>query len=121
SQLLFCFPYAGGNAYIVRAWSGLLPTSTEVAGIQAPGKGSRLLEAPCTHVSELIDSILPALLPALEDKPFSFFGHSNGALFAFELSCTLQARGLPLPDQLLISASPAPWTRHIDRPYSTMP
>jgi medium-chain acyl-[acyl-carrier-protein] hydrolase len=92
-----------------------------VVGIQAPGKGSRLLETPCTQVSELIDSILPSLLPALDDKPFSFFGHSNGALFAFELCCTLQARGLPLPEQLLISASPAPWTRVIDRPYSSMP
>lgn len=118
---LFCFPYAGGNAYIFRGWGEQLPPSIEVIGIQAPGKGSRLLERPHATVASLIEDLLPSLRPLLDDRPFSFFGHSNGALVAFELSCILQERGLPMPQQLLLSASPAPWTRVIERPYSTMP
>src|SRR5690606_3916127 len=109
------------NAYLFRPWADLLPASVDVIGIQAPGKGSRLLEAPCASVPVLIDNMLESLLPLLDDKPFSFFGHSNGALVAFELACTLQARGLPLPQQLFLSASPAPWMRVIERPYSSMP
>jgi len=119
-QRLFCFPYAGGNAYLFRAWAELLPPSVELIGIQAPGKGSRVLERPCKTVKELIDGLLPVLEPLLHEKPFSFFGHSNGAMLAFELSCVLQERRLPLPQHLFLSASPAPWTRVFEQPYSAM-
>jgi len=117
---LFCFPYAGGSAQVFHGWSDLLPPSVEVVAIQAPGKGTRLLEAPCTSVDALCDGLMQAISPLLRDKPFSFFGHSNGALVAFELSCRLQARGLPQPQQLLLSASPAPWSREFERPFSSM-
>lgn len=117
---LFCFPYAGGSAQIFQGWSERLPASVEVVAIQAPGKGTRLLEPPCASVDVLCDELLKALTPLLYEKPFSFFGHSNGAFIAFELACRLQHRGLPMPRQLLLSASPAPWTRHIERPYSAM-
>lgn len=120
AQRLFCFPYAGGNAHIFRPWANLLPASIEVVAIQAPGKGARLLETPYVRLADLIDGLLPHLLPAIAEHPFSFFGHSNGALLAFELACTLQARGLPMPKRLLLSASPAPWTRDIEQPYSSM-
>ena len=119
-QRLFCFPYAGGTAQVFHGWGDGLPSSVEVVAIQAPGKGTRLLEPPCAGIDALCDDLLPVLLPLLYDKPFSFFGHSNGAFIAFELSCRLQHRGLPMPRQLLLSASPAPWTRRFDRPFSAM-
>ena len=117
---LFCFPYAGGNAQIFRTWADLLPPSVELIAIQAPGKGSRMLEPPCTSVEQLIDQLLTDMQPLLHEKPFSLFGHSNGALVAFELSCVLQERRLPGPQHLFLSASPAPWTRRFERPYSAM-
>jgi medium-chain acyl-[acyl-carrier-protein] hydrolase len=119
-QRLFCFPYAGGSAQVFNGWAEALPSSVEVIAIQAPGKGTRLLERPCASVDALCDELLPVLTPMLYEKPFSFFGHSNGAFIAFELSCRLQQRGLPMPRQLLLSASPAPWTRQIERPFSKM-
>lgn len=119
-QRLFCFPYAGGSANIYRTWAERLPPSVEVIGIQTPGKGSRLLEPPCTSLGELVDELLAQLAPILHEKPFSFFGHSNGALIAFELSCMLQRHGLPLPRRLFLSASPAPWVRVFVEPYSQM-
>jgi medium-chain acyl-[acyl-carrier-protein] hydrolase len=119
-QRLFCFPYAGGNAYLFRPWVEALPAALEVVGIQAPGKGSRVLEPPCTGLRALAEQLAAALAPHLTDKPFCFFGHSNGALVAFELCCLLQARGLPLPRRLFLSASPAPWLRHEEKPYSQM-
>lgn len=120
SQRLFAFPYAGGNAHIFRSWADALPASIEVIGIEAPGKGSRLLESPYTTVEELVAGLLDAIGPLLHERPFSFFGHSNGALIAFELCSCLQQRGLPMPKRLFLSASPAPWTRVFDRPYSVM-
>lgn len=118
---LFCFPYAGGNAQIFRPWAQALSTQVEVIGVQTPGKGGRMLEAPLQTISELVDAIATAIEPMLQQGPCIFFGHSNGALLAFELSCLLQRRGLPTPRHLFLSASPAPWTRVIEEPYSTMP
>lgn len=117
---LFCFPYAGGNAHIFRSWADELPDWIEVVGVQAPGKGSRVLEQPCTSIRELVDRLLESMQPLLHERPFCFFGHSNGALVSFELSCTLQKHRLPLPMHLLLSASPAPWTRVFETPYSQM-
>lgn len=119
-QRLFCFPYAGGSAQVFHGWSNLLPSSIEVIAIQAPGKGSRLLEKPCTSVGALCEELLASLLPLLNEKPFSFFGHSNGAFIAFELACRLQAMKLTAPQKLLLSASPAPWTREFQQPFSEM-
>jgi len=107
---LFCAPYAGGSAQIFQPWAEYLP-DVEIIGIQAPGKGARLLERACASVAELVDALLAALTPMLYAKPFSLFGHSNGALIAFELSCVLQERNLPLPRHLFLSASAAPWAR----------
>ncbi|MHB1059241.1 MAG: thioesterase II family protein [Rhodanobacter sp.] len=117
---LFCFPYAGGNAQLFAGWAGKLPDNYDIIGVQSPGKGSRLLEPALPTTKALVAALLPSIEPMLYEGAFSFFGHSNGALTAFELACTLQARGLPLPDQLFLSASPAPWTRKFERPYSAM-
>ncbi len=117
---LFCFPYAGGNAHIFRAWAERLSPSIEIVGVQAPGKGNRALEQPYESVAALTAALSAQIEPLLYDKPFAFFGHSNGALVSFELACQLQTRRLPLPRHLFLSASPAPWTRTFERPYSAM-
>lgn len=117
---LFCFPYAGGHAHLFRGWPAQLLPSIQVVGIQAPGKGARALEQPHTSLDALVDDLLEAMRPSLTDGPFCFFGHSNGAMIAFELASRLQSLGLPLPERLLLSASPAPWTRVFTRSYSTM-
>lgn len=117
---LLCFPYAGGHAHLFRGWSPRLPPSVQVIGIQAPGKGARVLEAPLASLDALVDDLIEAIGPVLEEGPFCFFGHSNGALVAFQLASRLQSLGWPLPERLLLSASPAPWTRVFTRPYSAM-
>lgn len=120
-ERLFCFPYAGGNPYIFREWPEALGHAVDVLAVQTPGKGARILEAPCTTVEDVVAGLLEAMAPTLGDRPFSFFGHSNGALIAFELACQLQARGLPAPRHLFLSGSPAPWTRVHERSYADMP
>ena len=117
---LFCFPYAGGSAAIYRGWQARLPPSIEVVGIQTPGKGARVLEAPHTDLDTLVSDLLDAIRPRLHERPFSFFGHSNGALIAFQLARRMQREGLPAPERLFLSANPAPWTRTFDPPHSSL-
>ncbi|MBX3714000.1 MAG: thioesterase [Lysobacter sp.] len=116
---LICLPYAGGNARVFHGWAESLP-GIEVLAIQSPGKGTRVLEPPCTDLDRLCKTLLAELMPLLNSPvPYSFFGHSNGALIAFELCCRLQAVGAPMPRRLLLSACGAPWVRQKQR-YSTL-
>jgi medium-chain acyl-[acyl-carrier-protein] hydrolase len=101
---LFCFPYAGGSASIYRHWHQSL-TRCEVCPVQLPGRERRISEAPYERAARLVQAAV-AHLPA--DKPFAFFGHSMGALLAFEAARELRRRGMPQPFHLFVSGAPAP-------------
>lgn len=104
---LFCFPYAGGGASVYVPWITALAPMIEVYPVQLPGRENRLMEKPYTQFDELIEGLVPALLPHLSG-PFAFFGHSMGALISFGLTQQLRKQGHPLPEQLFVSAYRAP-------------
>lgn len=104
---LFCFPYAGGGAVSFRPWVDRLPTQVELCAVTLPGRGVRLPEPAFWQLAPLVDAIAPALLPQF-DRPFAFFGHSLGALLAFELTRYLRRHHQPLPCHLLLSGRRAP-------------
>lgn len=82
---LFCFPHAGGSAFTFRNWSDFLPKRVEICAVQLPGRGSRIHEPPSTRISALVPMIAQAII-GYEDIPMVFFGHSMGAIIAFELA-----------------------------------
>ena len=88
---LFCFPYAGGSAQIFGDWCNSLPDSVEVVAVQYPGRGSRFFEPLIGTCKGMVEALIPNILPAL-DRPFVFFGHSNGGLVSFELARALQQK-----------------------------
>ena len=104
---LFCFPYAGGSSLIFRIWDQHLPQDIEVIPVELPGRGTRLRERPEEYLLPMVGKVGKAILPFL-NKPFGFFGHSMGALIAFELARYLRRLGMPLPEKLLLSAHRAP-------------
>lgn len=99
---LFCFPYAGGSASIYRRWGEVL-NDIDVCAVQLPGHGSRFRERPLNDVSELVAELAGAVQPHL-GLPFAFFGHSMGALVAFELARELRRRRWKEPVLLFVSA-----------------
>lgn len=106
---LFCFHFAGGSASVYRTWPGLLAErrpDIEVCAVQPPGRENRLNERPFTHVAPLVDALITVLRPEL-DRPFALFGHSMGAIVAYELAQALTGIGTP-PSHLLVSARRAP-------------
>ena len=117
---LFCFPYAGTGASIFRTWSDGLPAEVEVCPVQFPGRGTRLMEAPFTALSPLVQALAEALVPLL-DKPFAFFGHSLGALVAFELARQFRRQYGVQPVRLFVSADRAPQIPRRDRPIHALP
>ena len=103
---LFCFPYAGGAASIYRSWHQYLPADVEVCAIQLPGRENRVRERSYINLLELVNGLLPNLLPYL-DKPFALFGHSMGSLIAYEVAQQVQ-QGSRRPTHLLVSGRRAP-------------
>lgn len=104
---LFCLPYAGGGASLYRDWSQDLPPEVEVRAIQPPGREERLLEEPHDSVEDLVGALVEPLAAEL-DRPYALFGHSMGALVAFELVRELRARGAPQPTWFFASGHRAP-------------
>jgi medium-chain acyl-[acyl-carrier-protein] hydrolase len=117
---LFCFPYAGAGAAIFCTWSEGLPADIEVCPVQLPGRGTRLMEAPFSQLSPLVQALAQALVPLL-DKPFALFGHSLGALVAFELARQLRRQSGVQPVRLFASADRAPQVPPRGRPIHALP
>ena len=118
---LFCFSYAGAGGAMYRAWLSALPPSIELCAVQLPGRENRFREPAFTSMQRLIGELVPALSPAL-DLPYALFGHSMGALVAFEFARTLQA--LPQvaqPAHLLVSGRKAPHLPEDDAPMHALP
>jgi medium-chain acyl-[acyl-carrier-protein] hydrolase len=104
---LICLPHAGGGAAGFYQLAFHLPTTIELRAVQLPGREARLSESPHTRMAPLITALADAL-EDLVDRPYTFFGHSMGALLAFELCREFRRRGLPLPGTVVVSGRRAP-------------
>src|SRR5581483_635278 len=104
---LFCFPYAGGSASLFRSWERFRHAQVEVCAMQLPGRESRRQEVPFTQMRPLIKTLARQMSPYM-DMPFTFFGHSLGALLCFELARQLRREEKPGPLYLWASACKAP-------------
>jgi len=104
---LFCLPFAGGGASTYRLWPSHLPPAVEVCPVQLPGREERYREPAFTSVIGLSRAVARELAPYL-DRPFALFGHSMGALLAFEIARALRHSGAAAPAALLLAAYPEP-------------
>jgi len=120
SVRLFCFPHAGAGASAFRAWSGTLPAGVDVLAVQAPGREARLAEAPFQHLPPLVAEVAGAL-GAHGDRPMAFFGHSLGAIVAFEVTRELQRRRRNGPIRLFVSGCRAPHRPPRSSPLHRLP
>ncbi len=109
STRLFCLPHAAAGASSFRDWQGHLPDHVAVCAVQPPGRESRFREQPYDRVEPMVSGLLAAMLPYL-DRPFALYGHSVGALVAFELARALRAGGHPAPMHLFVSGRLPPRT-----------
>ena len=116
---LFCFPYSGSGAFGFRTWPDHLPSDIEVCAVQLPGRENRLRERPYTRIQPLIEALMAEIPPYL-DKRYALFGHSLGALIAFELARCLTDYDLP-PECLIVSGRGAPQSPLRESPVHALP
>ena len=104
---LICFPYAGGGAPIYASWPDHLPTNIEVIAVQPPGRYERIQESPPRNIREIVDALLPVLIPIL-NLPFALFGHCLGAMMMFEVARRLEREHGIRPIHLFASGASPP-------------
>jgi medium-chain acyl-[acyl-carrier-protein] hydrolase len=104
---LFCFPNAGGGVSTLHNWLRGMPAGIHVCPIQLPGRENRRSEQPFTNLALLAPALADILMPEIE-KPYAFFGHSLGAMMAFEVARELRRRGAPGLRRLFVAARKAP-------------
>ncbi len=91
----------------------------EVAAVRLPGRDGRLRERPFRRWAALLDALIPALSVELT-RPFVFFGHSMGAMIAYELTGRLAAVGCQ-PQRLVLAACRSPHTPNTLRTIHDLP
>jgi surfactin synthase thioesterase subunit len=106
---LVCFPHAGGTAASYAGWARALEpdAAIEVIGAELPGRDRRSGDAPCTDLDRIVGGFLDLLAPLL-DRPLALFGHSLGAIAAFEIARRLRHLAADAPAHLFVSGACAP-------------
>ena len=117
---LFCLPPAGAGASTFRGWPELVGPGIQVTAIQLPGREDRIREPAHDRLEALLDELVPVLAEAL-DGPYALFGHSMGALIAFEAARRLVAQGAAAPQHLFVSAHGAPHAPYRRRHVGSLP
>nr|WP_192180344.1 type I polyketide synthase [Mesorhizobium amorphae] len=103
SYRIFCFPHGGGSVQSFRNWSDYLPEDVELICLDLPGRGKRSAETAIRSMDVLVSMVTQALR-GYSDRPFIFFGHSTGALVAYEIARSLESAGRPSPFHVVVSA-----------------
>ncbi|UXI66277.1 thioesterase II family protein [Tahibacter amnicola] len=103
---LVVFPYAGGGAAVFYHWLDRLPLDIELSIVRLPGRESLVDTAPFRDSQRAASHIADTLVSS-DRRPVACFGHSLGALMAYETVRELRRRGGQLPYLLMLSGRSA--------------
>jgi medium-chain acyl-[acyl-carrier-protein] hydrolase len=109
---LFCFPYAGGTTSVFNSWRKYLDPGIELRLVELAGRGRRIDEPFYKDLPEMVEDIFPFIKEEITHSPYAFFGHSMGALIAYELVHKIKQNHLPYPVHVFFSGRGAP---HVKR------
>lgn len=105
---LYIFPHTGGSASFYVPFAKAFSGATTCVAVQYPGKRAGKDLSQYTSIPDMADRLCAMLKPAdPQPGPLAFFGHSMGALLAFEVALRFERAGHPI-GALFVSASAAP-------------
>jgi surfactin synthase thioesterase subunit len=113
---LYIFPHTGGSADFYVPFARAFTGGTRCVAVQYPGKRAGKDLSQYTSIPDLADRLCAMLKPGEAGPgPVAFFGHSMGALLAFEVALRFEQAGNPIA-ALFVSASAAPglWPRRAE-------
>ncbi|WP_330285433.1 thioesterase II family protein [Streptomyces sp. NBC_00576] len=113
---LLCVPFAGAGASFFHPWAALTDGDPRIVALQLPGREWRLSEDSYRDVAQAVAGLFPAVTEEIgSGDRVAIFGHSLGAVLAYELAHLLVARTGADVARLFVSGSPGPWTRRTRR------
>lgn len=108
---LLCVPFAGAGPSFFHPWRELAADRWRVTSVELPGRERRILEEPYRNVVEAAKTEVDDIAADLgEGARVVLFGHSLGAVLAYELVHLLSTRNVHV-ERLVVSGSPGPWTQ----------
>lgn len=114
SARLICFPHAGGSASFFFPVSIALTPDIEILAIQYPGRQDRRAEKRIEDLGELTDRVVQAIVPWCGSQ-MVLFGHSMGAILAFEVARRLERmEDVTSPLALIVSGRRGPSTCRVE-------
>ncbi|ALE77169.1 thioesterase [Pseudonocardia sp. AL041005-10] len=108
---LLCVPFAGAGASFFHPWQRAAGDRWRVVAVEPAGRERRLADAPHRDVGDAVTDVVDGLAEVLRSAPHTvLFGHSLGAVVAYELAHAFAARDVRV-DRLIVSGSPGPWSQ----------
>jgi surfactin synthase thioesterase subunit len=104
---LVCFPWCGAGASVYRRLAPTLPDHVDLLAVQLPGREERFAERRLRRMEQIVEHVVGDVLSVL-DRPLVLFGHSMGALVAYEVALAMRARAGREPDALIVSGHGSP-------------
>ena len=116
---VLCIPHAGSGPSPYRPWIRHLPDDIELRIVAPAGREHRFDESVAERLEDYMDAVLEELL---REPPFptAIFGHSMGAVVAYELALRLEDAGRP-PVHTFLSGRGAPTDLPSAEPMGSLP
>lgn len=114
---IVCFPHAGGTAGFYFPLSEKLSPAVETLAVQYPGRQDRRTEPALGNIEGLADGIVAALVPLLDSRPLALFGHSMGAVLAYEVARRMEHEVGKPPTTLFTSGRRAPCRHRVENTH----
>jgi surfactin synthase thioesterase subunit len=113
---LVCVPFAGAGASFFHPWGELAGTDLPILALQLPGREWRLIDEPYRDVVSAAADLAPSVADQVgPGGRVALFGHSLGAVLAYEIAQVLVRGGDVGVERLFVSGSPDPWTPRANR------
>ncbi|MFF3531067.1 thioesterase II family protein [Streptomyces rubiginosohelvolus] len=121
--VLICLPFAGAGPSFFTPWQKLAPEGLRILPVSLPGREKRFPEPAYDAAAPAVDDAYAQVTAALGGadgdeggSPVVLFGHSMGAVLAYELAHRIERAGGPVRlAALVVSGAPGPWTPRADR------
>lgn len=104
---LFCIPHLGGSAANYYQWKLFFYDKIEICPIELAGRGERNKEPFYENFKEMILDVAEHIIQE-KPKTYAFWGHSMGALIAYETSYNLLSQGFSPPAHIFFSGRNTP-------------
>jgi medium-chain acyl-[acyl-carrier-protein] hydrolase len=106
-RMLVIFPSAGSGVAPYVSWTRWLGKAVDARVLLLPGREERLREPPLDRLEDVLPAVVDAVREEWDGRSLVLYGHSMGALLAFEVARELERLG-PGPRRLVVSGRRAP-------------